>query len=95
MFNMFKVTPSAELVQLKLPILVLQGKLDQQISYTQSENVVKVLQTVGRNIQIELFENHNHLLQHCKTGNVNEYFDNQESISPDVLEAMVNWLRRN
>jgi pimeloyl-ACP methyl ester carboxylesterase len=95
MFNMFKVTPSAELVQLKLPILVLQGKLDQQISYTQSENVVKVLQTVGRNIQIELFENHNHLLQHCKTGNVNEYFDNQESFSPEVLEAITNWLKAN
>ena len=95
MFYLFKMTPSAELVQLRLPILVLQGKLDQQISYTQSEDVVKMVQIVGRNIQIELFEKHNHLLQHCKTGNVNEYFDNQESFSPEVLEAITNWLRRN
>lgn len=95
MFYLFKITPSAELVQLRLPILVLQGKLDQQISYTQSEDVVKMLQTVGRNIQIELFEKHNHLLQHCKTGNVNEYFDNQESFSPEVLEAITNWLKAN
>lgn len=93
MFNMFKVIPSTELVHLRIPILVLQGKLDQQISYTQSEDVVKMLQTVGRNIQIELFENHNHLLQHCKTGNVNEYFDNQESFSPEVLEEIRNWLK--
>jgi uncharacterized protein len=95
MFNMFKVIPSTELVHLRIPILVLQGKLDQQISYTQSEAVVKMLQTVDRNIQIELFENHNHLLQHCKTGNVNEYFDNQESFSPEVLEAIRNWLKAN
>ena len=95
MFYLFKMTPSAELVQLRLPILVLQGKLDQQISYTQSEDVVKMLQIVGRNIQIELFEKHNHLLQHCKTGNVNEYFDNQESFSPEVLEAITNWLKAN
>lgn len=95
MFNFFKVTPAAEMVHLKMPILVLQGKKDQQISFEQSEEVVKMLQTVGRNIQIELFENHNHLLQHCKTGNINEYLDNQESFSPEVLMAMVNWLRNN
>jgi len=95
MFNFFKVIPSAELVQLRLPILVLQGKLDQQISYTQSEDVVKMLQTVGRNIQIEIFENHNHLLQHCKTGNINEYFDNTESVSPEVLKAITDWLKAN
>ena len=42
--------------------------------------------------QVETIEGVNHLFQHCQTGAATEYRDIEETISPEVLEKMVQWL---
>ena len=34
----------------------------------------------------------NHLFQHCRTGEVSEYKEIEETFSPDVLTEMITWL---
>ena len=35
----------------------------------------------------------NHMFQHCRTGEMSEYKEIEETISPDVLTEMTAWLR--
>jgi len=35
----------------------------------------------------------NHLFQHAKTGQVSEYVTIEETISPEVLNIMKNWIK--
>lgn len=86
--------PATDAVQLKIPILILQGKMDQQIPYDKSKEAVDQLKLVGRDIQIIGFESHNHLLQSCKTGNPSEYLSLDETISTEVMNALTNWLKQ-
>jgi hypothetical protein len=73
----------------------MMGKLDQQIPYDQNKEAVDQLKLLGRNIDFVGFEGLNHLMQHCKTGNVNEYLSNEETISMEVIETMIQWLNKN
>ena len=34
----------------------------------------------------------NHIFQHCKTGSVAEYKEIEETISPEVLSAIITWI---
>jgi hypothetical protein len=36
--------------------------------------------------------NKNHLFQSTKTGNVDEYKEIEETMSPEVLDFVVNWI---
>lgn len=35
----------------------------------------------------------NHLFQHCKTGLPAEYGEIEETVSPEVLKVMSDWIR--
>ncbi len=91
--NFIQCNPATDAVQLNVPILILQGKMDQQIPYEKSKESAEQLKMVGKNIEFTGFEGHNHLLQHCKTGNTNEYFSNEETVSQEVIDAAVKWLK--
>lgn len=41
---------------------------------------------------IEAVEGVNHLFQHCTTGTVSEYGEIDETISPAVLETIIQWI---
>jgi predicted esterase len=90
-----KSNEATELVHIRIPALILMGKLDQQIPYDQNKEAVDQLKLLGRNIDFVGFEGLNHLMQHCKTGSVNEYLSNEETISMEVIETMIQWLNRN
>jgi hypothetical protein len=44
--------------------------------------------------RIESVEGVNHLFQHCKTGAVTEYREIEETLSPTVLETIIQWIAR-
>lgn len=41
---------------------------------------------------IEAVEGVNHLFQHCSTGTISEYGEIEETISPAVLETIIQWI---
>ncbi len=86
--------PATDAVQLKIPMIILQGKMDQQIPFDKSKEAVDQLKLVGRNIEFIGLEGHNHLLQRCKTGNPSEYLSLEETISQEAMDAMTHWLQQ-
>ena len=84
---------SKSLSKIKCPVLAVNGKLDMQVEHTYNLGVLeKGLTNCKR--KIVAFEGLNHLFQHCKTGSPTEYSDIEETISPEVLDVMIDWIKQ-
>ncbi|MDE5869628.1 MAG: alpha/beta hydrolase [Muribaculaceae bacterium] len=75
------------------PVLALNGTKDTQVFYKDNLKALNErLPSNGHNKVISL-EGLNHLFQHCSTGSVNEYGTIEETISPEVLEIISQWIK--
>jgi hypothetical protein len=77
----------------KLPILALNGELDEQV--TANENLAglrRILQNHD-DATVTLLPNLNHMFQKAKTGRMNEYRQIEQTFSPDVLELITQWIK--
>lgn len=74
------------------PVLAINGTKDIQVD--QETNLAALRNGLGDNTNnvIKEVEGVNHLFQHCKTGSVTEYKEIEETISPDILTAITDWL---
>ncbi len=86
--------PRPALAAIKVPVLALNGELDVQVDVEQNLTAIATaLETGGnQNITIHRLPNHNHLFQRAKTGLVNEYATIEETISPEVLDLIRDWI---
>lgn len=86
--------PAISLKHLKLPVLVINGELDSQVSPKQNLPVIaKVLEEAGnRNYRIIEFPKLNHFFQTCETGSILEYGQIEETIAPVVLDTLSDWI---
>ena len=87
------VNPSPSLSQIKCPVLALNGTKDKQV------NCVKNLAALKEGLincphTIKTMEGLNHLFQHCQTGNITEYQQIEETISPEVLNTIAEWINK-
>jgi uncharacterized protein len=86
--------PADFLPKIKIPVLALNGEKDVQV-YAK-ENLAgfnKYLTQAGnQNFKTVSFPGLNHLFQHAGTGEINEYYEIEETISPEVLAVMANWI---
>ena len=74
------------------PVLALNGTMDMQVEPESNLGSLRDgLPDNARN-SIEAIEGVNHLFQHCKTGLSAEYKEIEETIAPEVLEMIVEWL---
>jgi hypothetical protein len=54
----------------------------------------KIIAEYGKtNLILRELPDLNHLFQHCETGSPNEYFEIEETISPEVLEMVVGFVK--
>lgn len=75
------------------PVLALNGSKDTQVFHKSNLDALKKgLPSNALNKTVAL-EGLNHLFQHCKTGSVSEYATIEETISPEVLELITQWLK--
>ncbi len=86
--------PMISLKQLKIPVLVVIGELDSQVSPKQNLPVItKILEESGnRNFKVIEFPKLNHFFQTCETGSILEYGKIEETIAPVVLDALSGWI---
>ena len=75
--------PILDIKNISIPILMLYGENDTQVP--PSLNVPVLLENIP-GINVKVYPELNHLLQHSKTGKVNEYTEIEETISLEVLE---------
>ena len=86
--------PRPVLRKVKCPVLAMCGELDLNVQPRENlASIEEALKTGGnKNYTIKKLPGLNHLFQHAKTGDVSEYAEIEETISPDVLEAISQWI---
>lgn len=86
--------PSADISKTLCPVLAINGSRDiQVISSLNLAGIKAHLKPNPKNI-IKEYPSLNHLFQHCKTGNVSEYRMIEETVSPEVLEDIVRFIKQ-
>lgn len=86
--------PSADISKTLCPVMAINGSRDiQVISSLNLAGIKAHLKPNPKNI-IKEYPSLNHLFQHCKAGNVSEYRMIEETISPEVLEDIVRFVKQ-
>lgn len=89
-FDAFLIfNPREYLKKVKCPLLAVNGEKDTQV-YPDNLDVIKELAPQAQTI---LMPGLNHLMQHAVTGEMKEYDEIRETISPYVLDAIVRFIR--
>ncbi len=89
-FDAFLVfDPREYLEKVKCPTLAINGEKDRQV-YPDNLTVIKEYVPHAKTI---LMPELNHLMQHAVTGEMTEYDEIRETISPDVLDAIVQFIK--
>jgi len=85
--------PQPTLSKVKCPVLALNGAKDLQVPVSNLEAIEKAIKSGGNeNVKIIAFDNLNHLFQNSTTGAVAEYSQIEETIDPEVLRIMKDWI---
>lgn len=72
-------------------MLAVNGSKDLQVPA--KENLTAIKNAVPRKVTVMEFENLNHLFQECSTGLPAEYGAIEQTLAPQVLEAVKNWIQ--
>ena len=86
--------PKGDIAQTHCPVLALNGSLDQQVLADKHLAVIEQSLPTGTPQQVRKKEGLNHLFQHATTGAVSEYYQISETIAPEVLELIAEWLTK-
>lgn len=84
------INPREYLANVKCPVLAINGEKDMQVN---PDNLSVIKEFVPK-ADTMLMPDLNHLLQHAVTGEITEYDEIRETISPDVLEAIVQFIKK-
>ena len=95
MFYFLKYDPTQAIANTNCPALLLNGSLDLQVLASQNMPAYeKIASDYGKtNFTIQEFPGLNHLFQHCTTGSPNEYVNIEETISPEVLQTILDFIK--
>ena len=96
MYYFLKYDPTEAIIKTNCPALLLNGSKDLQVIASQNlPGYEKIIADYGKtNLTLHELPDLNHLFQHCETGSPNEYFEIEETISPEVLEMIVGFVNR-
>lgn len=76
------------------PVMALNGTKDTQVACDVNLKALRDGLPASQHHCIEAIEGVNHLFQHCTTGATVEYREIEETMSPQVLDAVVQWLKQ-
>ena len=86
--------PQPVLKNVKVPVLALNGELDLQVPFKENLDLIGAGLKAGGNadVTVKAFPKLNHLFQTAQTGSISEYGKIEETMSPDVLKTMSDWI---
>jgi len=86
--------PATSLRRVTCPVLGLYGELDLQVDPDQNLGVARLALQAGGNMDVTLveFPKLNHLFQTAQTGLPGEYGVIEETIAPDALDLIRDWI---
>lgn len=94
MKTFLELSPKKYICKITCPSLVINGGKDVQVYAKSNIECFKTNINPTTNCTIKIYDGLNHLFQHCKTGRVGEYYKIEETISPDVLKDITNWINQ-
>ncbi|HKU73265.1 MAG TPA: alpha/beta fold hydrolase [Pyrinomonadaceae bacterium] len=86
--------PSPVLKNVKIPVLALNGEHDLQVAWKGNLDLIAAGLMAGGNedVTTKAFPKLNHLFQTSATGLLSEYSKIEETISPEVLKTISDWI---
>jgi pimeloyl-ACP methyl ester carboxylesterase len=84
--------PTDNLRKLRCPTLVLNGSKDLQVDPNLNVPAIRDALADNPDSEIVVLPGLNHLFQACKTGNVDEYSNIEETFSPTALKIIGDWI---
>ena len=95
MYYFLKYDPTDAIVKTNCPALLLNGSKDLQVLASQNLPAYeKIIAEHGKtNLTLREIPDLNHLFQHCDTGSPTEYVEIEETISPEVLEIIMEFVK--
>ncbi|HYO22033.1 MAG TPA: alpha/beta fold hydrolase, partial [Flavisolibacter sp.] len=97
MMYFFRYDPDPFIRRMKAKVLVLNGEKDIQVAAKPNLDGWRASLSNSGVKKFDLFEikGLNHLFQRCKTCTIQEYAQLEETIAPEALETIGNWLKTN
>ncbi len=84
--------PAEAIKKIKVPVMAINGDLDLQVISKSNLKVLEDnLEPNSKNL-IKEYPSLNHLFQHCNYADALNYWKNEETISPEVLKDIANWI---
>lgn len=80
------------LARSEAPLLALNGTKDHQVEHSQNLAEVTAL-AEGKPYTVKAYDGLNHFFQHAVTGTLDEYGKIEETISPEVLNDIIIWIK--
>jgi fermentation-respiration switch protein FrsA (DUF1100 family) len=94
MFYFIKYNPKSDLEKVTCHVLALNGSKDLQVPPKENLGAMqKYIPKSSKNLLFKELPNLNHLFQECETGNPQEYGAIEQTIQPEVLKILGNWLK--
>ena len=94
MFTLFHIHPADYLKRVQCPVLALNGDRDIQVEAASNLSGIKAGLLKSPSVTCRTLPGLNHLMQECETGTVEEYGAIEQTMSPQVLEMMGEWLNK-
>jgi pimeloyl-ACP methyl ester carboxylesterase len=94
MYYFLRYDPTDAIVKTNCPALLLNGSKDLQVIASQNlPGYEKIIAEHGKtNLTLRELPDLNHLFQHCTTGLPTEYGQIEETIAPEVLSDIAQWI---
>lgn len=96
MRDFLRYDPVPMLSRVQCPVLAVQGSEDVQVPAAANLPIVEKALTLHGNkaVTVKEFPGLNHLLQHCQTCLPDEYGEIRETVSPEVLQFVGEWIMK-
>ncbi len=85
--------PLTVLKNVKVPVLALNGELDLQVPAKENLDLIGAGLKGNADVTLKAFPRLNHLFQTTQTGLPSEYAQIEETIAPEVLKTVSEWIR--
>ena len=94
--HFMRYDPGQDLKKLKCPDLALNGKKDIQVDAVMNLTAIqkRITGNGNKNVTVKAYPNLNHLFQTCEKGTLAEYGQLEETINPEVLKDIIEWIRK-
>ncbi len=90
MKRFLQLDPAPYISKVTCPTLALNGEMDLQVI---AERNIPIIKDLLPSATIKTYPGLNHLFQHCRTGAPTEYYEIEETVSPEVIGDMVSWIK--